>query len=311
MYPSMPLAAPLMRIVMPLGLYAMAKTLVQSISEWLDDGGYPLELYAVKTLRELGFYCYKSPFFTDNESKKPREIDIIAEIYTNKEKKHFLTFRLVIECKKSANPFVVLCDKQDEKALLENVLFGNLWVGSRDDMFVAAPFIMAEGRSFSNLFPTPCLNQPTRLGYTLVQAHHKNDSNIYAEVYKLAKAYYYEIQKWKNYREKEIKNAPNKTSRKEMIRHFYSHIAVLVVDAPLVEVYLDEFGTTQIIEKEISSVELRLPWKLKQEGGLGIAIVTKSKFADFARDTAVLAKELANRSMAKGKIAFVPLKEEA
>lgn len=289
----------------------MTKALIDSISEWLDTGGYPLELYVVKILRELRFYCYKSSFFVDNDSEKPREIDVVAELYTRKEREHFFTFRLVIECKKSANPFVVLCDKAEEKTLLENVLYDNLWTHNRDDMFAATPFINAEDKDYSKLFPTPCLNLFTRRGYTLVQAHQKNDSNVYAEIYKLAKAYYYEVQRWNRYRQKEIKGTNDKQTRKEMKRTFYAHMAVLVVEAPLVEVYLDEFGNTQIVEKDMSSIELRLPWKPKQEGGLPIAIVTKNRFAEFAKDTATLATEIANRSMANGKIRFVRKQVEA
>jgi hypothetical protein len=151
----------------------------------------------------------------------------------------------------------------------------------------------------------------TRRGYTLVQAHQRNDSNVYAEVYKLAKAYYYEVKKWNKFRDKEVRDKANKDIRKEMKRTFYSHMAVLVVDAPLVEVYLDEFGRTQIVEKEVSSIEILLPWKPKQEEGLSIAIVTKNKFIDFAEDAAMLAKEISSRAMAKGKIGFVRKKTEA
>jgi hypothetical protein len=288
----------------------MTKTLVDGISEWLNEGGYPLELYVTKVLKELGFFCSKSPFFSDAESEKPREIDIVASKSATNELKQTLFFRLVIECKKSVNAFVVLCDSSDEESMLERVVFGNLIANGRDDMFVAIPFFDAHKEEFSKIFPTPVLNTPCRRGYTLLQAHQKNDSNIYAEVYKLAKAYYYEIKREVEFRDKVIREDKDSSSRDEWMNYFYAHMPLLVIDAPLVEVYLDTQGDIKIEEKQFSSVKLRLPWKLFEEEhdpdeGLSIAIVTKSIFPDFAKDCVILAGEIATRQKAEGNLSFV------
>lgn len=293
----------------------MTKTLIEGIADWLNEGGYPLELYVARTLKELGFFCSKSLFFSDIESQIAREIDIVASKYAHNELKQFLYIKLVIECKKSSNAFVVLCDSSEEESILRGVLFGNLYTHNRDDMFVTMPFVTADEEDYSKIFPTPVLNVPSRCGYTLLQAHLKSDSHIYSEVYKLAKAYYYEIQKEVNFRD-EITKDENSVDREELLNTFYSHLPVLVVDAPLVEVYLNEAGDTKIEQKEISSIRIRLPWKLSDKDqdpdeGLSIAIVTKKAFPDFAKDTIAFAQEIVNRQKGEGPLSFVPRKAEA
>src|SRR5689334_1798988 len=105
----------------------MTKSLAQSISEWLSEGGYPLELYVARTLKHEKFFCTKSPFFTDIETNKTREIDLIASYSVSNRFKQRLDLTLVIECKKSSNPFVVLCNDSDQMSVNQAVVFGNLW----------------------------------------------------------------------------------------------------------------------------------------------------------------------------------------
>lgn len=275
----------------------MTKSLIEGIADWLNEGGYPLELYAAKILRGLGFSCSKSPFFNDTETEKPREIDIVASTFAQNDLGHILDTKLIIECKKSTNAFVVLCDSPDEDTLLRNVIFGNLSTGNRDDMFVAIPFfsLMDSGeKDFSTFFPTPRLNTKCRRGYTLLQAHQKGDSNIYSEVYKLAKAQQFEVQKDLEFRE-EIINEIESQDREEMVNTFHAHIPVLIVEAPLVEVYLNDVGETVIEEKDISSIQIRLPWKPEHESEFSIAIITKRLVSDFAQDIITFTNEIVNR----------------
>ena len=65
-----------------------------------------------------------------------------------------------------------------------------------------------------------------------------------------------------------------------------------------------------------SSIRIRLPWKLSDQEhdpdeGLSIAIITKKKLMDFAKDTITFAQEIANRQHGEGKLSFVPRKIEA
>jgi hypothetical protein len=238
--------------------------------------------------------------FSDEESQKAREIDVVAENSArSSDGLEILYLKLVIECKKSTNAFVILCVTSEEETILNNVIRNNLRVGSEDDRFVFMTAFYSDKNQTPKDFPTPTLNIATRRGYTLLQAHQKNDSHIYAEIYKLAKAYYFEIQKDNDYR-KSILSGPNSLDRAEMQGTFHFHLPILVVDAPLVEVYLDETGETQIEVKEISSVKIPLPWKVSHkdynpDDGLSIAVVTKQAFENFAKDARTFVQEVINR----------------
>ena len=59
----------------------MSTSVTKSVEEWLEKGGYPLELGVTRTLRELNYDCFKSMFYLDAESNKAREIDLVAEAY--------------------------------------------------------------------------------------------------------------------------------------------------------------------------------------------------------------------------------------
>lgn len=193
-----------------------------------------------------------------------------------------------------------MCDSPKTESVLSGVFFSNLHIDSTDDTFVFMPFVREfdKSRGFQHI-PTPVLNLACRRGYTLLQAHQKNDSHIYSEIYKLAKAHNFEIQKDASFREKIIADY-NDVDREEYLRTFHFHLPVLVVDAPLVEVYLDNDGSTTIEVKKISSIKIPLPWTLSDkdhnpDDGLSIAIVTKELFPDFAKDTATFAQEVVNR----------------
>jgi hypothetical protein len=212
----------------------MGKNLVDGIKEWLDKGGYPLELHITKLLRELNYLCFKSPFYKDLEFEKQREIDLVASISFDNELEQWFTSKLVIECKKSSKPFVVLCDKSDEEKVGKNILFNNQ-IFDRDGTFVIFAQSFPKETDFYPKRSMSVLSRKSRRGYSLVQAHQDSDSSIYAEIYKLAKACEYEIEKEQTLYQKMM---DRESDRKEAQNSFHLHIPVLVLDAPLVEVSL-------------------------------------------------------------------------
>lgn len=271
----------------------MTKSLIEGISDWLNEGGYPLELHVAKTLRKLKFYCTKSPLFTDIESNKPREIDLLASYSVSNRFKQHLDFKLVIECKKSSKAFVVLCDNSENKRVVDTVVFGNLWVSRRDDVLVSMAF--ADSRPFA----TPSLNEVCREGYSLLQAHQPGNADLYGEIHKLSKAWQFEMERTLSDRDNDLRD-PKCHFREELKNCFFVHVPVLVVDAPLVEVYLDASGGTTIEPKTIASVKIRRPWEAQDmispdDFGVSILIITKERVADVARDFRILAKQIINR----------------
>lgn len=261
----------------------MGKNLVDGIKDWLEKGGYPLELYVAKELRSLGFNCFKSQFFQDSESGKAREIDVVGLELLQNSLEQSLSLKLIIECKKSSHPFVVLCDKSDEDSIIENTISAN-WITNRNGVFLMmARMIEADKGNdyFANLPGTKILNDKCRRGYSLVQAHQQNDSHIYAEVYKLVKAYQCEIKRDEDYYNEMISN---EKSKREVECSYDAHVPVLVIDAPLVETYLDGNGEIFIEEKEISSIQINPPWQEYWDNEISVAIVKKEVFTDFASD---------------------------
>ncbi|NTW15675.1 MAG: hypothetical protein HGA38_04915 [Candidatus Moranbacteria bacterium] len=51
---------------------------IDKVKKFLNDTGFPFEMYASKTLRELGYEVKPNQFFYDIEGEKVREIDLVA-----------------------------------------------------------------------------------------------------------------------------------------------------------------------------------------------------------------------------------------
>lgn len=262
--------------------FVMGKDLINSVRDWLEKGGFPLELYAAKELRSLGFVCSKSQFYEDSESGKSREIDVVSWQSLKNSLKQTLILKLIVECKKSSNPFVVLCEKSEESRIVKNTITAN-WIMNRNGTFLSmAGFVEADkGNDYLANVSLEISKNKCRQGYSIVQAHQQNDSYIYGEIYKLVKAYQCEIKRDNDFYNELMSE---EDSRGEAENSYDTHIPILLVDAPLVETYLDDNGNTIIEEKEISSISINLPWQDYCDNEVSVAIVKKEKFTDFAKD---------------------------
>lgn len=88
------------------------KTAKDRVMEWLDKSGYPLEMEVAAVLHEKGFSVTPSFIYTDDDTGKNREIDLLA---TNKEVMGFTHVGFVIECKSTQNPWVVFKSKNKDE----------------------------------------------------------------------------------------------------------------------------------------------------------------------------------------------------
>lgn len=68
------------------------------VEEWLEKGGYPLEMQVCQIFSRYGFDVIPSDFYVDPESGLSREIDLIAS-QTFDFDKFLVTFTYVVECK--------------------------------------------------------------------------------------------------------------------------------------------------------------------------------------------------------------------
>jgi hypothetical protein len=78
----------------------------------LDQTGFVLEYRVAQALQKLGFYTYLNQPFTDPQSGKSREIDVLAETYNNVREddlhKALINATLVVECKNYQDPLLTI-----------------------------------------------------------------------------------------------------------------------------------------------------------------------------------------------------------
>lgn len=102
-----------------LGVHVSDKTAQDRVHEWLEKSGYPLEMEVAAVLYAEGFSITPSYIYTDDDSGKNREIDILA---TKSDKVGFSHVGFIIECKSTPNPWVVF--KSKDASSYANTLVG-------------------------------------------------------------------------------------------------------------------------------------------------------------------------------------------
>lgn len=100
---------------------------MQELKKLIAESGNGFQYRVVKRLRELGWKVLVSPYYSDQNTDKPREIDIIAE--KNYEVKSIMgawlgsvTVRLFLECKYITNSTVFWFDRKDGLRARERVI---------------------------------------------------------------------------------------------------------------------------------------------------------------------------------------------
>ena len=94
---------------------------IKKISDWIKDQGYPLEMYCENILSAKGFTVVQSLHYEDDETKKYREIDILATIYKTHNDATF-NFSIVVECKLSKDKPWLLFARKPHKDRKEEIL---------------------------------------------------------------------------------------------------------------------------------------------------------------------------------------------
>jgi hypothetical protein len=222
------------------------------VKDWLKKSGYPLEMYAYKKLLEFGFYCEKSPLYTDVESGDEREIDIVAEqSFGASSDSHDFAIHLLVECKKTKQPLVVLSSGPEKSSVRVEVISAR----TISQEFNNATILAEAAIDLKLISSDPCLpfSQVVRSGYSIVQALKESDEVVHKALFGLAKAeHYYESQ----HEELFLACITNDVKRHMPVAF---PISVLVVDAPIFDAYLDG-EELKIEESEWSSVTFNLPW---------------------------------------------------
>lgn len=253
----------------------------EKLKLWLEKTGYPLELYAYKCVVSRGYICEKSQIYKDIETGIAREIDLVASLNVDHgDKEFFYEVQLLIECKKSENPLVVLASENFPRERYKHFL------GSE----IVSDLLQDNGATYFNLSnlteneQTQSLGrfaEKTFAGYSIVQGFGKSDENIYKGIMGLAKAgeyyrrEYHDLLKMEQEREKQSEH------------WFQMQLPILLVDAPLFVARLDNQGDLDLEEVQWSSVKVRMPWVMDrddQERLFVIQVVKKDFFDVFLEE---------------------------
>lgn len=233
------------------------------IKEWLSKSGYPLELYTQKVFSSKKYFCEKSALYLDNDLSASREIDLIAVRRYNPHESDRYSYGLkfIIECKKSEKPLLVLCEAEKYENRF-NYFFGNeVHFGLNRFVNFSGCYDLFMSDKHEQKNDLGMFFDKQHLGYSVVQAFSKTDENIYKGIMGLAKANQF-------YRREHIELLRHERVKPHFdqdINFFMLFVPVLVVDAPIYNVYLDESGQEQIVETNWSSLDVKMQYGCNQE----------------------------------------------
>src|SRR5262245_42801945 len=112
------------------------KSLEEKIRDWLNKGGFPLEMRIADAFSKNHFRVIQSEYYTDVNTGAPREIDVYASIQENVEDT-FARLAAVIECKSdTTKPWVVFTSNRVQLASPASVvqrsasMLGDRWLHS-------------------------------------------------------------------------------------------------------------------------------------------------------------------------------------
>lgn len=222
-----------------------------SVKAWLEKTGLPLEMETEAAFRAVGFDTEHSSVYSDPESDKGREMDVVAHTRDSFGAIHVYG---VVECKSSPNPWVVLTNDRFR---------GRLWYASLG--------LLAEHTQ--EVVPRTWLRSSSEIGnrlqwissggYALRQAFGKESDPAYAAsiaVTKAARSFVYN---------------PAHTIK----RHIFA-FPIIVVDAPIFECRLSGSGELQLNEVRSSSFSFTayIPERLHTM----IRVISRSALRDHA-----------------------------
>lgn len=251
------------------------------IKQWLNKSGYPLEFYLTSELKQRNYLCGKSEIYVDIETDKKREVDVTAYHSGSIDNgEYHSSRRIIFECKKSEKPILNLCVNSEKKSRFYHQAFhGDPEDIAQPDAYAYKQYEYSKNGGTEKLLGgfTEC----TQIGYSLVPAFGKSDHEIYSGLMGLVKASTYYRRLYADY-----KNEVNGdlSLHLEDRNTFELHIAALVVDAPLYDVFLASNGEIETEKKKWSMLKTQLPWDFNPHDsneGYCIHVVTKDAIPEF------------------------------
>jgi len=226
-------------------------SILDSVRNWINDTGYPLEFEVADIFSKAGFLITQSYYVTDNETDKPREVDVLASFSLESAKACF-----VIECKYSVDrPWVVFSSLENKLSTARYICAtiateeGSLIIPSLSanpkvqelDIFKT---FERSGYLVKQAWPEPGQRD---IPYEAVQTLCSNSANLSAQASRFSRVLFF---------------------------------PTLVIDGKLFECYYDKDRmTVEILQKD----HMRIHWRASNRSYLiNVDIVTKQFLASYA-----------------------------
>lgn len=222
----------------------------ERIDDWLHKTGLPFELATAAAFRAGGFGTNHSALYTDPETGKGREMDVVAW----KMSEDALTLvQFIVECKASPNPWIVVLSEDSSRPFPYKGLLG-----------FTSDRIKNSGK-LVELIRTPAVIKLTRGGYLLRQAFSGQADPAYDAAISVIKA----------------AKAPfeGKADSGEM---YVSIQPIIVVDSRLFECRVRDDGTFELTETKVSSFSFTTHGP--KSNGILIRIATRDGLPSLVND---------------------------
>lgn len=227
----------------------MTEGLESKVSAWLDREGYPLELRTARAFERQGWDVTISDYYKDGRTDEYREIDVVAQLIRSSDPwgSVFRVF-FTVECKRSVEkPWLAFT------SLNATPPFEGFSVVERP--VSPAGFAALGGVSLdAEIQQMRLFRLEHRPAYGLTQAFTKGADQTFMALLAATNA---AANKAELYSEPEL---PTRGRPGQVTIAF----PIVVVDAPLLECYLDDEGDLQVSEIEVATLTWRRPYTTRR-----------------------------------------------
>jgi hypothetical protein len=242
------------------------KALKEKVFEWLNSQGYPLEMRVASMLRNSGFRVQHSARYTDPETSKSREIDVIATPIADPY--GIVDIHFVIECKATSKPWIIFSAEYAREGL--NALRTFAITSERAEEFITDH---AEA-----LYTTLAwVIKKGRVGFSLAQAFSDGHDVTYEAILSAVKA---SASLYRDNESQGVSKIP-----------FFFAIPVIVTASPLFECYLDNKGNMKV--QEIEEGVVFFDAKIDDISGIYVRVISENALESLQKTISDMSKSMA------------------
>ncbi|MEP7318171.1 MAG: hypothetical protein ABI921_05510 [Panacibacter sp.] len=207
------------------------------LKDWLEKQGYPLEMRVAKELTNFGFESYQSHYYTDPETEKQREIDVIGNCRSSNGT-NIVNFQLIIECKNNQDkPWIAFSGFKSE-------ISSSSYISQRPACRIGVRYLEHISK-IQYLETDELFKQPSSLAYNVTQAFESNSDKVYSALMSVVNAI--------KYRRERVNSETTFSNLCEI------YFPIIVIGGKLFDCFLNENNENCVIEVE----QKHLLWRSK------------------------------------------------